>query len=509
MFLFQDDEKEILRAAPRWMLRAIPADATRDDSLLSEIRETASKPEQFDRLFMLLSTAQAGRSYVPAVNLSNAFLYRRWNALLLDPPSLLPVYAYAHLPHTAELRVLRRLAKHPDRTVRSHIWHRLRNANLHEVALPRTTGEPWDETGWLAGLRATKRASTPRRKVHFLPPAFDLRTNYNLPRLETVGELREALGIVSSRQLGWFLLATASDPDADASRPYHRFFIPKHDGSPREICAPCPQLRRVQRNILDFILHQVPVHDAAHGFVRGRSTVTNAGPHVGKELVLKFDLVDFFPTVHFARVAGLFTGLGYPGNGCLWSTDDSSRRVAGTLARLCVYVPDPARSFLARCPQGAPTSPGIANQVCRRLDARCAGLAVQFGGDYTRYADDLTFSFARGEVPVGRFRWWVDQICQQEGFAVHPGKFRVVRRSRRQAVTGLVVNDKLRIPREMRRRFRARLHDAQRNGVKAAARGWPGFLGWMHGFAAYLHMVDPVAGRKALAAVQALKETES
>jgi retron-type reverse transcriptase len=264
----------------------------------------------------------------------------------------------------------------------------------------------------------------------------------------------------------------------------------------------------VQRRILENILAKVPAHDAAHGFIPGRSTVTNARQHLGAELLVKFDLRDFFPTIHYYRVLGLFARLGYAVDDARFGTEDDSRRVAPTLARLCSYTPDPSVWHLAHCPQGAPTSPAISNLVCRRLDARLAGLAKRQWGTYTRYADDLTFSFKEDKVDLGRFRWWVDQVCQQEGFAVHQGKFHVIRAAQRQVVTGIVVNDVLRVPRGERRRFRAILHNCKKHGIQSQARGRANFAGWLRGYASYLHMVHPEEGTELLREVNELLGSE-
>jgi retron-type reverse transcriptase len=168
--------------------------------------------------------------------------------------------------------------------------------------------------------------------------------------------------------------------------------------------------------------------------------------------------------------------------------------VAPTLARLCCYTPESKAWDGVILPQGAPTSPAISNLVCRRLDARLEGLAHRNQGVYTRYADDLTFSFKDPSLALGRFRWWVDQICHQEGFLVNQAKFRVIRASQRQLVTGIVVNDELRIPREERRRFRAVLHNCRRHGLASQARGREDFGAYLRGFASYVQMVYPEEG---------------
>ena len=179
--------------------------------------------------------------------------------------------------------------------------------------------------------------------------------------------------------------------------------------------------------------------------------------------------------------------------------------MATTLARLCCYTDRPMQTRMAYTPQGAPTSPAISNLICRGLDHRLHSLAQKLGGAYTRYADDLTFSF--DETPsrgVGRFRWWVNQICQQEGFVVREDKFRVIRASQQQRVTGIVVNDKLSVPRRDRRRFRAILHNCERDGIAAQARGRQGFEDYLMGYAAYLNMVHPEDGAELVGRVKAL-----
>jgi hypothetical protein len=232
--------------------------------------------------------------------------------------------------------------------------------------------------------------------------------------------------------------------------------------------------------------------------------VTNAEQHTGAELLLKFDLSDFFPTIHYYRVVGLFASLGYTVGDGRFHSDDEATQVAPTLARLCCYAPDPHAWGNAVLPQGAPTSPAISNLMCRRLDARLDGLARRNKGTYTRYADDLTFSFRDKALELGRFRWWVDQICHQEGFFVNQAKFRVIRASQRQVVTGIVVNDELHVPRDARRRFRAILHNCRTHGVASQARGHPRFAEYLRGFASYVHMIQPDEGVELLRQVEEL-----
>jgi hypothetical protein len=112
-------------------------------------------------------------------------------------------------------------------------------------------------------------------------------------------------------------------------------------------------------------------------------------------------------------------------------------------------------------------------------------------------------------VDLGRFRWWVDQVCHQEGFFVNQRKFRVIRSSQRQVVTGIVVNDELRVPREERRRFRAILHNCRRHGLASQSRGHARFADYLRGFASYVHMVDPEEGAELLRQVEDLLGPEA
>jgi retron-type reverse transcriptase len=234
---------------------------------------------------------------------------------------------------------------------------------------------------------------------------------------------------VKRKRLGWLAFRK---PDA-----YAELRLPKPGGGERVIHAPCAALKFVQRRILRRILDPVVLHRCCHGFRAGRSIVSNARPHEGKHTVVGLDLRDFFPSVTFPRVFGVFRALGFP---------DAE---AGLLARLTTWQ--------GRLPQGAPTSPAIANLACRTLDRRLAGLAESRGAAYTRYADDLAFSGPDGLaslLPVAR------RILAEEGFSVAEEKTRIMRRGSRQTVCGVVVNRKAALPRETRRRLRAVFHRA-------------------------------------------------
>ena len=475
-----------IEGVPEWVLHHVPVNAKHDTGTEARILELLEKlPTSLPQVSGLLKALDASNAYDHAANLACAAVWSRMNELLAGNTEVrqhLLNFAAKHMVNAARARIFRRLAKDPVRTIRKRAGKLIVEACVPEVALPFDKDSAWDTSGWRHGV-AQKETDRTLTRWQDSPPK-------DVPPIATVGALRELLRIASPRQLGYLLLA--SDKDGG---PYHTFSIPKRSGGSRLICAPKPQLRDVQRKIYDAILKQVETHDAAYGFVPGRSTVANAAVHVGAKVVLKFDLENFFPTIHYYRIMGLFASLGYPVGNAKFATSDSSNQVAPVLARLCSYTEDSrAWGGAGLLPQGSPTSPAISNLICRRLDARLHGLVVGKSGTYTRYADDLTISF-KNEIPnVGKLRWWVDQICHQEGFFVNQAKFHVVRSSQRQVVTGIVVNETLHLPRSERRRFRAMLHNCRRHGIASQAKGNPAFSSYLLGFASYIHMVNPEEG---------------
>lgn len=309
-----------------------------------------------------------------------------------------------------------------------------------------------------------------------------------LPLLATPGDVASALGLPVPR-LRWL----AFHADASTSSHYVRFRIPKKSGGEREISAPMPVLAAAQRWILANVLSKVPTTPQAHGFVPGKSTRTNALPHVKRAVVVNLDLKDFFPTIAFPRVKGIFRSLGY------------SPAVATVLALLATEAPRREVEYGGRrwhvalgpraLPQGACTSPALSNLAARGLDGRCAGLAAKLGWTYTRYADDLTFSgdvlIPKGEKDARSVAWLLARtrhIAEDEGFAVNEKKIRVQRRNTAQVVTGIVVNEKPSTPRAQRRLLRATAHRAGKGGAVD--------LDVLKGHIAYVTMVDAAQGAK-------------
>jgi RNA-directed DNA polymerase len=396
----------------------------------------------------------------------------------------------ALFPRSLASKVVRHLVKDPDTGVRGAARAVHVRLGLHETALrdtrykvPNPSWGPWAQGGWNSSgwFFGTRRPKPPKK-----PPA-----SVHVKKIADVAALAKLLELKSPDEL-----TPLARPGTGPGAPYVSFTIPKAKGGLRTITAPRAPLKKVQRIILREILDPLPLHPACHGFVKKRSTVTNATPHARAKLIVKTDLRDFFPTLHYGRVIGFFTQLGY------------SNEVAAALTRLTTHRPvlsDGRVAWPGIVPQGAPTSPALANLVCRRLDERLTGLARKAGATYTRYADDLTFSFAEEPtVNLGRLFWWIDQICQQEGFAEHTGKRRIMRPSGQQRVTGLVTNAGVNVPRAARRRFRAILHNCKKNGIASEAKGRPDFAAYLRGFAAYVTMVQPELGRRYAAEVEAI-----
>ncbi len=248
---------------------------------------------------------------------------------------------------------------------------------------------------------------------------------------------------------------------------YHAFTIPKKNGQTRLIKAPKQGLKWAQRLLNECLQAVFTPREAAMGFVKGRSVVTNASKHVGRRFVFNLDLKDFFPSTHFGRVHAVLQlePFGF------------SPKVAYLIANLCTDAVTQTEEDVkgeevvtkrASLPQGAPTSPILTNLVCRRLDTKLVKLAQTHRCTYSRYADDLTFSSNR-EVFTDDFREQVRQLIRSEGYTPHPTKERLQTSRERQEVTGVVVNRRTNVPREYARQVRAMLHHWEVWGEKEAA----------------------------------------
>lgn len=345
-----------------------------------------------------------------------------------------------------------------------------------------------------------------------MTPAPGPPESWAVPPIATPVELARLLELEPG-QLDWFADWQRRERSAVAEplRHYRYEWITKRSGSLRLLEAPKPRLKRLQRRVLDEVLSHIPLHDAAHGFRPGRSVMTFVEPHVARPIVLKMDLQDFFATITAARVVSICVTAGYP--------EPVARRLAGLctntvpraiLDRVAGSRGEPERSLKAairradqlyrqpHLPQGAPTSPALANLAAFRLDARLSGLARAAGAHYTRYADDLVFSgdadFARS---IDRFPTHVAAIALEEGFDVQHRKTRVMRRGRRQRAAGVVINDKMNMPRDDYDRLKAILCNCVRHGPGGQNReGVPDFRAHLAGRVAYVMRLNPERGSR-------------
>ncbi len=349
---------------------------------------------------------------------------------------------------------------------------------------------------------AVNKASSP---TQFLAPEGRF-AHLDVPRWNTVADLAHWLGLASN-ELDWFADRKRLERvSAEGPLRHYRYrWIRKRNGLCRLIEAPKQRLAGIQRRLLKELFELVPVHDAAHGFRKGRSVGTYTDPHVGRKVVLKMDLEDFFPTIPPSRLVGLLMSIGY------------AEDVARTVTALCsnsapadAWTSFPAgddrqqrrqaRLLLQRAhfPQGAPTSPAIANICSFRLDCRLDGLARRAGAVYTRYADDLLFSGGEDfKRRISLFHIHVATIALDEGFKVNFHKTRIMTQSRSQRAAGLVLNTKQNTGRDEFDRLKAILHNCVLNGPVSENRSnHPDFRAHLLGRINYVRQWNEPRARK-------------
>ncbi len=340
---------------------------------------------------------------------------------------------------------------------------------------------------------------------HRMQPA-SAAAGWDVPAITSVGDLADRFQLTPG-ELDWFadLKALGYKRRAPLLRHYHYRVLVKRSGGLRLVEAPKPRLKEMQRWILAGILEKIPAHSAAHGFVRGRSIRTFVAAHVAQRVVLRMDLRDYFPSFGGARIQAFFRTLGYPepvadllGGICTNAVPrDVWRRAAPDVSAAELRE---ARELYARphLPQGAPTSPALANLCTYRIDCRLAGLASSAGAHYTRYADDLAFSggeaFARH---VERFATHVAAILIEEGFRPFHRKTRVMRQGVRQHLAGIVTNRHANVMRRDFDRLKAVLTNCVRHGPAGQNRdAHPCFREHLEGRVAFVESVNPARGRR-------------
>jgi RNA-directed DNA polymerase len=358
-------------------------------------------------------------------------------------------------------------------------------------------------------LPGTSYSRPPRIRRWWL---FDQRMGqmrWPVPAIATSGELEDALGLRPG-SLEWLADTrgwerTAAD---ERLRHYRYRWVARRGGVPRPIEQPKERLKELQRWILRDILDAIPPHESAHGFTPGRSARTHAAAHVGAPAVLRFDLEDFFASIEARRVYGIFRSAGYPETVAYKLTGFctnvvpldkwEAQPVPRGLPLVDAYARLGRRLATPHLPQGAPTSPALANLCAYRLDLRLSGLARRLDARYTRYADDLVFS---GGVTL--LRDWlriervVSEIARDEGFFLNPLKSRRMGRDGRQRVCGVVVNERTNVTRREYDELKAIVHNSARLGPATQNRaGVADFRAHLLGRISWVESLHPERGRK-------------
>jgi len=346
---------------------------------------------------------------------------------------------------------------------------------------------------------------------HWIPEPLQMQPvcaakNWQIPAITSIADLADWLAL-SFSELLWFadLKGLAYRNTSLKLSHYHYRILAKKYGNVRLIEVPKSRIKRLQRQILAQVLERIPPHPSVHGFIKGRSITTFVALHVARRVVLRMDLKDFFPTFAAARIQTLFRTLGYP------------EAVADLLGGICtnavprgIWKDKPlecsAEQFRVAAelysrphlPQGAPTSPALANLCTYRVDCRLAGLAASAGATYTRYADDLAFSGEKDfERVVDRFSTHVGAILLEEGFTVCFRKTRAMRQGVRQHLAGLVTNARTNIMRPDFDRLKAILTNSVRYGPESQNRdALPDFRAHLEGRVAFVEMVNSAKGQR-------------
>lgn len=368
----------------------------------------------------------------------------------------------------------------------------------------------------LASRPAAAKAGSARPAVQPVAATRMLTNRWRLPELDDLDAVADLLRL-DPADLDWFadprhLARTASDPRLQHYRVSHRV---APSGAIRVLEAPKPRLKAMQRRLLHEVAVLVPPHDAARGFRPGGSVRSYAAPHAGRPVVIRMDLESFFASVTVSRVYGIWRTAGYP------------EAVAHCLAGLVTSVlplaqwravPAPAddglldahwrlgrRLAVPHLPQGAPTSPAMANLAAHRLDVRLTALARSWGGRYTRYADDLAFSGDRGwGRGTSRLVDAVEEVVRDEGFRLNSRKTGVMPRAGRQRLGGLVVNERPKVARREVDVLKAILHNCRIHGPSTQNRDdVPAFEEHLRGRIGWVAQHDPVRGAR----LQALHDT--
>lgn len=299
--------------------------------------------------------------------------------------------------------------------------------------------------------------------------------------------------------------------------PYKNFSIKKRSGGVRWISIPVPPLMAVQKWILKNILSSIEPHVAARAFYAGRMVLSHASLHCSASWILKVDIENFFSNISEGQIYSLFRGLNYP------------KLLAFQMARLCTRATPHRKGkrwrvswksypisqygsrYVGSLPQGAPTSPALSNLVCRSMDEQLGALADENSAVYSRYADDICFSFAGGtRDSLYKVKREISKILWGSGFRENLRKTKIIPPGDRKVVTGLVINGvEPTIPKEVRDGIKMHLYYAAKYGIpehcrKRGFRSVIGFRNHLHGLITYVDSISPVYGARFMEKFEAL-----
>lgn len=290
-----------------------------------------------------------------------------------------------------------------------------------------------------------------------------------------------------------------------ASSYYKYFAIKKRRGGLRRIMSPYSELRDVQTWIKENILDKIELPNCVKAFVKGRNIMENAKMHEGRKYILKVDITNFFESIGVRQVYVAFRKMGYDRSVAAWLTNLCTAKIEDykyeqledqeEIQKLFNDLYHKSEPFLV---QGAPTSPGLANIICNRMDKRMMGLANKHGFTYSRYADDMTFSADKKDrLPkVSMIR----KIVETEGFHLNDEKIELLHEGNRQIVTGLLVDNHVRVPGRYKKDIKRHIHFCLKYGGREhfhrIAPGKAFGKEWLAGRIRYIHSVEPETAKK-------------
>lgn len=226
---------------------------------------------------------------------------------------------------------------------------------------------------------------------------------------------------------------------------YEEIIIKKKNKNLRYLNEPSPILKSIQKRILKNVLEEKMISKCAYAYKKGLSTILNAKSHVGCKVILKLDIENFFDNINFYKVY----------NSC-FNENLYPKKLGMLLTNLCVYN--------GKLPQGSPTSGYISNIVLRNFDCNIDAYCKDKNINYTRYSDDMTFS---GDFDIRKLIKFVNELLYKEGFRLNKSKIKVVLNTTRQQVTGIVVNEKINLSKNYKRKIRQEVYYVLKYGVKS------------------------------------------